>query len=224
MEQPKGWNILKRIYDEAISYDSDYEFNYHSLTLSARHCVLFLDNDSEVARKVLREAEQACLLGLQRLPESGLVHHSLGRIVYELGDSERALSSFTTAVELDQKLGWAALFKAHCLHDLKRWEEALVAYRQVDLSFFKGHAYWHGVLVRDQIACCLYKAGDKEEAFSQFEECFAQYEKNPGLLFVARYLEEACEFFPDKFGKRAIALFEREQFNESAQAIRGMLN
>jgi len=183
MDQPGGWNILKRIYSKAIEYDPEYQTNYHSYSLSARTCVWPLERHSSNWKAILEDARGVCLTGIQKAKLNGMIWMSLGRIEYEFGDSVAALECFEESVEADnEQVMWAYLFRAHCLHDLERWGEAAWAYREVDRSFFDGGLSWRAVLVRDQLAHCLAESGNATEARAMFEKCFQQYEANPGLL------------------------------------------
>ena len=98
----------------------------------------------------------------------------------------------TSALQLDSQNMWAAIYLAHCFHDLERWEEAVAAYEAVDISFFDGIKSWRGVLARDQLAVCRMHAGDLEHALADFEAALHRYETNRGLLFTKQYLEEAA--------------------------------
>jgi len=130
----------------------------------------------------MKDAESACLGGLEITPQESLLHLSLGRIRYASNRFEEALGCFEQSLANDPKEMWAALYRGHCLHDLNRWDEAVSAYQQVDRSYFDGDRSWRAVLLRDQLAVCQYFAGNQQESIELFEKCFHQYESNPGLL------------------------------------------
>jgi len=212
MPQPNGWNILKRVYLEALRHDK-WEFTFCSYSLSAVQCATFAEPFSKHWASILRDAEGMCHAGLEHVPNSSGLFYSLGKVRYEKRENAKALAAFQAALDQDPRDGWSALYKAHCLHDLKRWPEALAAYRAVDRSAFDGPTAWRGVLVRDQIAACLYGSGEREQAAEAYDECLKQYEKNPGLLFEASYMEAAARQFPERFAQRVAQLFERVGFD-----------
>lgn len=220
MEQPKGWLILKRIYEEAIRFDPSWHLNYHSLSLSARECAESVEPDSDSWNTLLNDATDACMRGLAIDSSSSLLHLSMGRIHYEKSKFQEAIESFDAALSLDPTQMWAALFRAHSFHDLEAWQKAVSAYQSIDRSFFNGPKSWRAVLIRDQIADCLYHAGRHQESRESFLASIKQYEANRGLLFITRYLELACRYFPEDCSQRTIALFEREGFYTEAEEIK----
>jgi len=137
MEQPQGWNILKRIYQEAIHYDPDYGYNYHSYSLSARRCAVTMPDGSPAQLALLDDAQSVCRTGLEHDPSCSLLHTSLGRFLYNSDEQASAIPCFQSALKLDPKCMWPALYLAHCYHDLKQWQAAADAYGAVDKSFFQ---------------------------------------------------------------------------------------
>src|SRR5690349_18595899 len=77
--------------------------------------------------------------------------------------------------------GWAQLYRAHCLHDLGRWSEAVQAYSKVDPSFFVGSIAWRYGLLREQRAWCHLQAGHKAQALAEFLGIVHRYELQPRL-------------------------------------------
>lgn len=215
MPQPKGWKILKRFYEEALKYDDKWQYVYHSMSLSARTCANWLDSSDpdweDRQNELLNEALNICNLGVFNCPTSSLLYTSRGRTKYDLGDVEESIVDSEKAMELDSKQMWAALYRAHALHDLKRWAEAVEAYEQVNVSFFDGGASWRGVLIKDQLACCLLNAGNRKRALELFNAAINSYEANPGLLVTPVYLIEAAQGeLQSEIGERVMALLERD--------------
>jgi len=54
--QPKGWNILKRIYREVLKYESTWATHFHSMSLSARACAFWLAKDDPQRAKIYSDA------------------------------------------------------------------------------------------------------------------------------------------------------------------------
>jgi len=211
-EQPGGWRILKRIYDHAITYAPDWPDLYRSISISARACARLPSRDGPVADAILNDSEQACLAGLAIAPNDSGLHLELGLTCYQRDGSAHALEHFEASIANDPTQMWAVLFRAHCLHDFEQWEDAIEAYHQVDRSFFDGPTSWRAMLIRDQIAHCLYRAGRHDEARIEFDYALNQYELNPGTLLNTRYIEEAQTFFPDELGARCAAVLERDSY------------
>lgn len=222
MDQPKGWNILKRIYREALSYDSTWGTQYHSMSLSARACAGWL-KDSDPQREIIyKEARSICREGLAVAPDNAPLHLSIGRCEYGLGNSEQAMFHFEDAIEIDSKLMWAVLYRAHCFHDLEKWADAVVAYEAVDLSFFKGYQQWRADLSRDQLAECYLRNGQREQALAGFLAALKRYESNAGTLENPNYLVRAAKGeLRDEIAERTIALLKRDEWFEDAQSVEG---
>lgn len=192
MEQPKGWRILRRIYHEALKYDAQWPWHYHSMSISLTGCAEILDDQDPVRTDLFNESVDACRRGIAVSAESSELYSKLGRSLYELRLLDDAINACERAIELDSQNMWAALYRAHCFHDLERWDDAVAAYETVDVGFFEGFKSWRGVLARDQLAACRMHAGDLKGALVDFEAALHRYETNPGLLFSKQYLEEAA--------------------------------
>lgn len=211
LPQPKGWNVLRRVYQEAIKYDSRWPYHYHSMSLSLLSCAKPLKNEDSVRIDLLNESLSVCQSGLAAAGENASLYSTLGRTHYELRQLEGSLAAYQTAVNLEPDHVWAALYKAHCLHDLKRWSEAVAAYEAVDISSFDGPKSWRGVLLRDQLAICRLHSGDESSAVAEFEAALHRYESNPGLLYSPQYLIEAANgVLDDRIGARVDALLKSE--------------
>lgn len=219
LSQPKGWNILRRIYQEAIKYDRQWPYHYHSMSLSLLACSDHLKKEDDVRRVLLNESLDVCRSGLAAAGENASLYSTLGRTHYELRRLEEAFDAYQTAVNLEPDYVWAALYKAHCLHDLKRWSEAVAAYEAVDISSFDGPKSWRGVLLRDQLAICRLHSGDESSAVTEIEAALHRYESNPGLLYSPQYLIEAANGILDgRIGARVDALLKLEGWPSRASA------
>ena len=193
MPQPKGWKILERFYREALKFDEQWSLIYHSMSLSIRDCAGRLRSDDPIQAQLLEESLKICSAGIFHSPKCALLYTSRGRTQYELRNLEASIVDAEKAIELDGGQMWAVLYRAHALHDLGRFADALKGYESVDISFFDGAASWRGVLVKDQKASCLMHLGERSQALSLFESALNSYEKNPGLLFSPQYLIEAAQ-------------------------------
>ena len=193
MPQPKGWHILRRIYREALKYDAEWPWLYHSMALSATCCAETSKVDDPLRDEMYEEAVGLCRTGIAIDDGISPLFSMLGRSLYELRELHEAITVYDKAIRLDCRNMWAVLYRAHCYHDLKDWTEAVAAYEAVDLSYFEGPKSWRAVLVRDQLAACKMHAGDLDGALTDFEAALHRYETNPGLLWTKKYLEEAAE-------------------------------
>lgn len=218
LPQPKGWNVLRRIYQEAIKYDGQWPYHYHSMSLSLLSCAGGLKNEDSVRLDLLNESLNVFRNGLTAAGENASLYSTLGRTYYELRQLAESLDAYQSAVELEPDHVWATLYKAHCLHDLKRWSEAVSAYEAVNISLFDGPKSWRGVLLRDQLAICRLHSGDESRAAAEFEAALNRYELNPGLLFSPQYLNEAANgVLGDRIGARVDALLKSEGWPRRAK-------
>ena len=220
MDQPRGWNILKRVYQEALKYDSTWGTHYHSMSLSARACAGWLNNSDPQREIIFKEARSICREGLAIVPDNATLHLSIGRCEYDMGNSEVALVHFQDAIGIEPKLMWAILYRAHCLHDLERWADAAEAYEAVDLSYFDRHLQWRADLLRDQLAECYLMSGQREKAMSGFLAVLRHYESNERTLQTPDYLIRAAKGgLRNEIAERTTALLKKEQFFDEAQSV-----
>lgn len=146
MEQPKGWKVLRRIYREALKYDPQWPWHYHSMSISLTGCAETLNDEDPVRTHLFNESVDTCRAGIAVNPEISELFSTLGRSLYGLRQLDDAISAYERSLELDGRNMWAALYRAHSFHDLERWDDAVAAYEMVDLSFFDGIKSWRGVL------------------------------------------------------------------------------
>ncbi|MGH1348472.1 MAG: hypothetical protein ACRBN8_43380 [Nannocystales bacterium] len=116
------------------------------------------------------------------------LRYTLGHVLYHVRPSRttEALAAFEHAIALDDGHAWASLYRAHCLHDLARWNDAAQAYERVDAAAFAGHAAWRIELLREQQAYCLLRAGHRQDALRVFtaviERCEAAISRGEDSL------------------------------------------
>jgi len=180
---PRGFLALDRIYAEAVRLGSEEAET--SLAISADACVEHFprtERERSAAAAILTKGEQAARRAIARRDDDALAHYALGSILYSGGHTANALAAFTDATTRDATMGWALLFRAHCLHDLKEWDEAVLAYDAVKASSFEGVIAWRYDLAREQRAFCLLMAGRRGAAIAAFEMILARYEREPHLF------------------------------------------
>jgi len=211
MDQPKGWHILRRVYREAIKYNPLCPFHYHSFSLSARSCSVFLE--APLSDSILAEAIEACRIGIDIAPEHADLHTSLGKALYELSNFEEAIESLDRALEIDPQQMWAAYWKTCCLLDLEQWSACIEVVESIDLGFFKTYATWRVCNIKDMKAHCHLQLGNDCDARKIFEHTLTQYEKNPGLLVAPQFLVSAAEGQLVEIEDRLRSLLEREDMS-----------
>ncbi|WP_437597028.1 hypothetical protein WMF28_30985 [Sorangium sp. So ce590] len=182
-EQPRGWLALERIFAAGVALDPDDAEIQVSRAITAELCASCIDNRPEARRRMIQVGRAAAARAIELRPNDAAAHYALGMMEYsfEHGSMLSALASFETAVACDPSFGWARLYRAHCLHDLRRWPEAAQAYSEVDPSFLVGPKTWRNDLLREQRAWCLLQAGHTEQALTEFLGILHRYEQQPGL-------------------------------------------
>ena len=187
-DQPRGWFALERIYGAARALDPANADVETSRAITAKECAesAHFGERSDVERRILTAGREAASRAIELRPEDARAHYVMGSIEYGSRDGsiEAALSCFEKAVELDPGFGWSRLYRAHCLHDMSRWAEAVEAYSAVDPAFFVGPIAWRYDLLREQRAWCRLQAGDRDRALAEFLAVLQRYEQQPNL---ARY-------------------------------------
>lgn len=210
MDQPKGWHILRWVYREAIRYDDQWPYHYHSVSISARCCAGFA-SDERVEHELLMDSRSACLQGLAVSPNHAELLGALGKTEYLLRNREAALDALNESLAVDPHGVWPALWKAQTLYDLERWSESLAACKAVDLGFFDKHQAWRAATIKDQMASCLLHLGERKLALEGFLASLSLYEQSPGTLSESYYLAEAVAAGLDaELDSRVRLLFEAE--------------
>jgi len=187
-------SALDRIYEAALRFNDADHYLWHSRGISAKYSANGTDRDETVAR--FKRLSLRCLNRAWELePRDAGVAYSLGKWHYEFGAAtEDAAEWFETALSLEPDHGYALLYRAHCLHDQKRWGEAVAAYEAVPLETFKGHKAWLVDVVQEALAYCRLRAGDREGAIADFDKLLTRFEKEPRRadMLALVYLSKAC--------------------------------
>lgn len=133
-------------------------------------------------------AENAILNSIDTNPRLSKAYYALGYLYYFQGKKQEAIIELDKALsyENDKNIhSWAQLYKAHCLHDMKKWQKALLAYKKVDLSAFTGPFSWRVDVLKEQIAECTYYSGNKKLATIMLTEILNRYEVEPKITIDA---------------------------------------
>lgn len=193
-----GWQVFARIYEAAKRLDPNDPQIRNSEAISALELYEASEDTDAGAPKLLRialwAADEACRLA----PQDPSLHYTRGRVFYESRPPqlEDALNAFEKAVGIAPGLPWANLYRAHCLHDMERWEEAAVAYASVNAASLGSGSQWRLELLIEQRSYCLLKSGRPKRALEGFIEVLRRREAaiergEDGLsavLFIPPYL------------------------------------
>ncbi len=86
------------------------------------------------------------------------------------------------------------LYAAHCLHDLKRWREAVVAYSRVDQkALLEQRPLWRTIKLREQYAYCLLHVGRRDESLQAFRSVIEDWKHAPVDELAGINLDELVE-------------------------------
>jgi hypothetical protein len=99
--------------------------------------------------------------------------------------TEFAINQFDVALRLDPTHSMARLYKAHCLHDLERWQDAVQNYMMVDPQrLLEENPYWkwRTLKMQEQMALCCVKAGELDHS----------------IAILSRYFDELDELTDDE--------------------------
>lgn len=222
---PDGWLALQRLYN-------------HAAKLDPRDALVPASNAASaiVFAEILDPPESSDLIGkaktlLQRArdkdPGNAHVLYLTGYCEYMDPDGAitDALSWLEQACEADSTDAWAHLYRAHCLHDLKRWGDATEAYQAVYAAAFKGPVAWRGEKLREQLASCRLHSGDKVGALKDFEAVLKIYEQLPPdrIVDISDLIEAANGVFRKQLAERVAALAERIGLDDDARQLREAL-
>ncbi len=173
-----GWKGLLRIYDAALQENPTDLDIYHSIGVSAGEwCEDWKEPDLAKRKAATVDGKAAVTEGLKLDPKDGDLSYVMGSLFYNEpfeGEAERvekneiAYHWFCRAVEVGAA-EIAKLYRAHCLHDLHRWDEAIVAYESVNqLKLELELATWRVYKLKEQIAYCYAQAGQQEKSITLF--------------------------------------------------------
>jgi tetratricopeptide (TPR) repeat protein len=180
--QPGGWAALRSIYEHALRFQEPDTWRvYHSLALSALRLLRQGGLDADLGERVSSECLAAGCRAVELAPNEAMTYSVLGQGYYEVGRLGEALRAFEAGVAADPTYGWPALYRAHTLRDLERWQEAIQAYDAVPLDFFQRGEAFRVDLLKEMRAWCRLQAGDRVGALAEFLPLLTRYEQQPGL-------------------------------------------
>lgn len=199
---------LDRIYEAALRLAPDDALVWHSRSITAKQTSL-ASRGARASRWRAR-ARRALDRANELAPDDVHVRYSLGKWAYFLGrGAEEALPLFERALDVAPRDGWALLYRAHCLHDLGRWDEAVRAYDAVRLDTFEGNHAWLVDVVLEDVSYCRLQAGDEPGALAGFERLLTRLERDPQRAFA----------MPLPFLRRAANGALREQLGTRVEAF-----
>ncbi len=195
LETLERWRAADRLYREAIRLDPNCGVHRTSRALTAHNMLDGANGDQRQA--MLQVALDESVAGTELDPTAHAF--SVAGQCHYFTDVTAALEFYDAALGIDPKSAWPLLYRAHCLHEFERWEEAAQAYEAVPQHEFVGPKSWRMDRLREQHADCLRRAGSKELARSEFERVLDRYDKEPHLAYRTemRYVRQACDDWPD---------------------------
>lgn len=218
--QPRAWLALDRIYKQAIRLAPEDAYVHHSRALSAQECAdgSWREDNAQGIKPIIDTAWRAAYKALSLSPKDAKNLYLLGALSYD--DSthpvEEALEFFEDALAEDDTHQWALLYRAQCLQDQERWQEAYLAYSRVDASFFVRGWEWRYELLLEQRAYCLLQSGDIEGASNHFKELLSRWSADPSVAqdLMGNYITEAVTgLLQDQLLEELMTLVERERWD-----------
>ena len=175
------WELFARIYDEAERLAPEDSWVLHSRAITAVDLGWWRSDtgpEAEARARLLADALASVARGLALDPEDPELHYLSGYVRYMHGAEqlEAALAGCERALTLKPNHPMATLYRAHCLHDLERWAEAVEAYAVVQGRTFRRNSAWRRELAREQRAFCLWRSGAIAEALAEFESLLDERE------------------------------------------------
>lgn len=194
VRKDQRWLAADRIYKEAIRLDPEYGPHRSSRALTSH----YLSRTTTKLEDKMTEVALAESVRGAELDRSAKAFSIAGQCHYE-HDPVRSLELFDEALSLDPDSLWPLLYRAYCLHDLERYDEALGAYRSVPKDQLTGTGRsWRLELLRQQVAHCQLELS-KDEARQAFEDIIDRFEAEPHVANGTpwRYLDKASETWPE---------------------------
>ena len=185
----RAWLALDRVYALAVRLAPTDVDVWTSRGISAVETARGAESDA--ARRIADAGTRALHRALEIEPTDAHAAYAMGLLVYHTADrgkTEEALSWLERALASEPAHATALLYRAHSLHDLARWPEAIAAYDAVPLEALVGPRAWRVDYVLEARAECRLRSGDREGALAEFDALLSRYEREPSR---ARY-----ELFP----------------------------
>lgn len=187
-----GWRAADRLYQHAAEHDPTETTVLTSRALTAHNLSSYCSEEDRLTLEHVARTES--LRATQINPTAHAF--SVASQCHYGTHTETSLALADAALQLQEDSPWPSLWRAHCLHDLERHAEAAAAYRRVPKDHFKGPSSWRMNLLVSQLASCLWKSGQLDEAYTEFDRILTRYEQQPALAEL-QYLEEAAEQWPE---------------------------
>jgi tetratricopeptide (TPR) repeat protein len=171
-----GWKGLLKIYEVALQENPTGVKVFRSIGVSAiEWCNDWRESDLSKRNRATLDGKEAISKGLKISPKDGDLSHVMELLYYEehyeseaekLKNTETAYQWFCRAAE-NNAVESAKLHRAHCLHDLHRWDAAIIAYESVNQKLLAEQLHpWRVYKLREQIAYCYAQAGQHEKALT----------------------------------------------------------
>jgi tetratricopeptide (TPR) repeat protein len=223
-ELPRAWLVVDRVYEHALRLEPDHGSVHHSRGVTAMSYAELADA-LRVERRLFDQAHSSLQEARAVDGDDAASCYATGLTCYSDPDrsTEEALGWFEAALADTPTHAWSRLYRAHCLHDLQRWEKAVQAYDEVPLGAFEGPRAWRVDLLKEQRAYCRLRAGDRDQALAEFEALLDLYEKEPRraewMLFSC--IEEAAKGpLRKEIGERVDRLLQRAGLQEMTTLYR----
>lgn len=220
----KGWTDLFRIYRHAASLDPDNPDIPHSLGVSSAYWSAIANDPTR--EKIERDVRSLLEPAARAHRDSAGLACTLGVVIYDGGQHPaEALSWFRDAQAREPGHLLATLYEGHCLADLGRWGEALDAYHRIDQEQLAEQLHlWRVVKLREQIAYCVVRSGDREAGVALFEELIGELtqlvaddpdEAQDVIVDLNELVELAADDLEFELGDATISLLELLEWQES---------
>lgn len=204
----RRWRAVDRVYEAAIELDPSSVDVWTSRGITALEGMKWAQSEviaprlerektqsEEIALRLEGESRAALSRALELDPNDAHATCTVGLLGYFARRTEEALEWLDRALALDPSHVDARMYRAHCLHDLSRWSEAVAAYGAVPSeALVASSREWLVVYLLEARALCRLKSGDRDGALRDFDAVLCHYESDPdeALYQLFIYLEEAA--------------------------------
>jgi tetratricopeptide (TPR) repeat protein len=227
-KDPRSWQAMQRVYDEARKLDPENAAILVSNAISALHfadCV----EDEEKAVAFYEVAKNLLTQALELDADNPHALYTMGLCEYDRPDGNGragiALRWFERACRNAPGDAWAQLYRAHCLHDMEEWDTAVAAYEAVDRAAFVGPVAWRAHKLVEQIALCRLHAGDRSGALKEFHEALRFYsalteQEFDQCPYPIELLEAACGPLRDELSAEVMELAKRHEWHFAIERLK----